>query len=95
MKRDLESFESIDLDQMTLNIRKAIEASLPGDFIKANECHTHYDESSKSHPFTFPPPTSTKVEDENVEDEMDFCGLDALDKFAVIMHITDYLCAKV
>lgn len=79
LERDRASFESIDLDQMTLNISNAIKASLPGDVIKANECHTHYDESSKSHPFTFPPPTSTKVEDENVEDEMYFCGLDAFD----------------
>lgn len=78
LERDRASLESIDLDQMTLNISNAIKASLPGDVIKANECHTHYDES-KSHPFTFPPPTSTKVEDENVEDEMDFCGLDAFD----------------
>jgi hypothetical protein len=78
LKRELEIFDSIDFDIMTSKIRKAIEASLPGDVIKASECHTHYDASSTSHPFTFPPPTSTKVEVE-VKDDMDFCGLDAFD----------------
>jgi hypothetical protein len=77
LKRELEIFDSIDFGYMTSNIRKAIEASLPGDVIKANECHTHYDAAYTSHPFTFPTPTSTKVED--VNDEMDFCGLDAFD----------------
>jgi len=83
----LEGLKKVDQDVLAYKFRKGIEEELPIDIITIDQCSEHYSKT-KSHPFVFPSPTSTRtpniIEDvltlEGIIDEgVDFCGLDAFD----------------
>ena len=83
----LKGLKKVDQDVLAYKFRKGIEEELPIDIITIDQCSEHYSKT-KSHPFVFPSPTSTRtpriIEDvltiEGIIPEgVDFCGLDAFD----------------